>query len=230
MAFADFNSVKNKSCTINQIFNYKNNGSNTDYKMNEITKQLINEINEKIINEKINEINIKKINNANIVVNVDIYATINSDNEIEMFDPFNLKNFREIIFDVSHLNKEEIINKIKSIDNPDKIFYYYSKKLLLNYNNEIILKSRMINKDIDPSFNSREMQKCYNDCIYYVFINNIVKSLINYIINCNLEEKYIDKYKNYLEFICENKGTLSLENKTWKKIYNSNVNKLKKII
>ena len=228
MTSINFNCMQNKSYTINEIFNYSNDEI-SKYKINETTKQIINEMNNKIIDEKLKEINNQNNGDINIEVAVDIYATINSDNEIEIIDPLNLKNFREINFDVSHLNKEEIINKIKTNDNPDKIFSYYCKKLFLNNNNGIIIKSRMMNEQTDPSFNSRRIQKSYNDCIYYVFINNIFQSLIKYLITCNLEQRYIDKYKNYLEFLCENKGSLSLENKTWKKIYNSNVYKLKKL-
>jgi len=152
-------------------------------------------------------------NTSNIIYNINLVS-------------FN-KHDEKITFDTSHLNKD-FMYKIRT-KSEDDAFYYYCNILFENENNKMIIKSSMRNDLSNVHVGLNVWEKIYDDYIYHHIMCHISESLLLYMsYNCNMTDKYIQKYRDYLDYMCD-KGYSTTNPSYWKSIYKNNIKKLKNL-
>ena len=197
-------------------------------KKRDIKEEDVNE--EEVVNEK-EEVDVKEekpqiitnqtINNNCITTNI----TSNIIYNINLVS-FN-KHDEKITFDTSHLNKD-FMYKIRT-KTEDDAFYYYCNILFENNNNKMIIKSSMRNDLSNVHVGLNVWEKIYDDYIYHHIMCHISESLLLYMsYNCNMSDKKIQKYRDYLDYMCD-KGYSTTNPSYWKCIYKNNIKKLKNL-
>ena len=164
-------------------------------------------------------------NNNSIILNDCNNNTINNNYNLNLCS-YNQEESK-IDFDIKHLENNNIVYKLYTIEAEDAFRIFY-KKLFENKNNQMIIKKNLRHAYSNVHTGSNVWQKLLDDYIYDVIMKFISETLLIYI-NDNTINKENNKYKNLRDYTnyMATKGYSYYNTKEIEKSYKNHIKSLK---
>jgi len=132
------------------------------------------------------------------------------------------KDEEKIEFDISHLNKNEMITKIKN-NRPDISFKYFCEKLFENKNNQMVIKSSLRYKYSNIHMGMNIWQVFLDKYIYPIIMTQIADTMCCFFETSSSRLNELDKYLN----IMASNGYSNVDRLEYKNKYKDNIEQLK---
>jgi hypothetical protein len=164
-------------------------------------------------------------NNNSIILNDCNNNTINNNYNLNLCS-YNQEESK-IDFDIKHLENNNIVYKLYTIEAEDAFRIFY-RKLFENKNNQMIIKKNLRHSYSNVHTGSNVWQKLLDDYIYDVIMKFISETLLIYI-NDNTINKENNKYKNLRDYTnyMATKGYSYYNTKEIEKSYKNHIKSLK---
>lgn len=154
----------------------------------------------------------------NTIVNGNVINNITYNINLISFN----KEEEKIEFDISHLDKNEVMTKIKS-NKPDLSFKYFCERLFENKNNQMIIKSSLRYKYSNIHMGMNIWQVFLDKYIYPIIMTQIADTMSSFLETTSNRLKELDKYLN----IMASNGYSNVDRLEYKNKYKDNIERLK---
>jgi hypothetical protein len=154
----------------------------------------------------------------NTIVNGNVINNITYNINLISFN----KEEEKIEFDISHLDKNELMTKIKN-NRPDVSFKYFCEKLFENKNNQMVIKSSLRYKYSNIHMGMNIWQVFLDKYIYPIIMTQIADTMCSFLETTSSRLKELDKYLN----IMASNGYSNVDRLEYKNKYMDNIEQLK---
>jgi len=160
----------------------------------------------------------QQIINNNTIVNGNVINNITYNINLISFN----KDEEKIEFDISHLDKNELMTKIRN-NRPDAGFKYFCEKLFENKNNQMVIKSSLRYKYSNIHLGMNIWEVFLDKYIYPIIMTHISEIMISFLETSSYRLKELDKYLN----IMASNGYSNVDKVEYKNKYKDNIEQLK---
>ncbi len=206
-----------------KIFAHRNSKNFHIKKCKVVNAELIEQPTEEVVVDvpSSNQIEIQQpqpqiINNT--IVNGNVINNITYNINLISFN----KEEEKIEFDISHLDKNELMTKIKN-NRPDVSFKYFCEKLFENKNNQMVIKSSLRYKYSNIHMGMNIWQVFLDKYIYPIIMTQIADTMCSFLETSSSRLKELDKYLN----IMASNGYSNVDRLEYKNKYKDNIEQLK---
>jgi len=154
----------------------------------------------------------------NTIVNGNVINNITYNINLISFN----KEEEKIEFDISHLDKNELMTKIRN-NRPDVSFKYFCEKLFENKNNQMVIKSSLRYKYSNIHMGMNIWQVFLDKYIYPIIMTQIADTMCSFLETSSSRLKELDKYLN----IMASNGYSNVDRLEYKNKYKDNIEQLK---
>ena len=154
----------------------------------------------------------------NTIVNGNVINNITYNINLISFN----KEEEKIEFDISHLDKNELMTKIRN-NRPDVSFKYFCEKLFENKNNQMVIKSSLRYKYSNIHTGMNIWQVFLDKYIYPIIMTQIADTMCSFLETSSSRLKELDKYLN----IMASNGYSNVDRLEYKNKYKDNIEQLK---
>ena len=154
----------------------------------------------------------------NTIVNGNVINNITYNINLISFN----KEEEKIEFDISHLDKNELMTKIRN-NRPDVSFKYFCEKLFENKNNQMVIKSSLRYKYSNIHMGMNIWQVFLDKYIYPIIMTQIADTMCCFLETSSSRLKELDKYLN----IMASNGYSNVDRLEYKNKYKDNIEQLK---
>lgn len=154
----------------------------------------------------------------NTIVNGNVINNITYNINLISFN----KEEEKIEFDISHLDKNELMTKIRN-NRPDVSFKYFCEKLFENKNNQMVIKSSLRYKYSNIHMGMNIWQVFLDKYIYPIIMTQIADTMCSFLETNSSRLKELDKYLN----IMASNGYSNVDRLEYKNKYKDNIEQLK---
>ena len=154
----------------------------------------------------------------NTIVNGNVINNITYNINLISFN----KEEEKIEFDISHLDKNELMTKIRN-NRPDISFKYFCEKLFENKNNQMVIKSSLRYKYSNIHMGMNIWQVFLDKYIYPIIMTQIADTMCSFLETSSSRLKELDKYLN----IMASNGYSNVDRLEYKNKYKDNIEQLK---
>jgi hypothetical protein len=206
-----------------KIFAHRNSKNFHIKKCKVVNAELIEQPTEEVVVDvpSSNQIEIQQpqpqiINNT--IVNGNVINNITYNINLISFN----KEEEKIEFDISHLDKNELMTKIRN-NRPDVSFKYFCEKLFENKNNQMVIKSSLRYKYSNIHMGMNIWQVFLDKYIYPIIMTQIADTMCSFLETSSSRLKELDKYLN----IMASNGYSNVDRLEYKNKYKDNIEQLK---
>lgn len=207
-----------------KIFAHRNSKNFHIKKCKVVNADLIEQPSEEVVVDvpSLNQIDVQQPQTQQIINNTIVNGNVinNITYNINLIS-FN-KDEEKIEFDISHLNKNGMMNKIKS-NNPDLSFKYFCEKLFENKNNQMVIKSSLRYKYSNIHLGMNIWEVFLDKYIYPIIMTHISEIMISFLEISSSRLKELDKYLN----IMASNGYSNVDKVEYKNKFKNNIEQLK---
>ncbi len=206
-----------------KIFAHRNSKNFHIKKCKVVNAELIEQPTEEVVVDvpSSNQIEIQQpqpqiINNT--IVNGNVINNITYNINLISFN----KEEEKIEFDISHLDKNELMTKIRN-NRPDVSFKYFCEKLFENKNNQMVIKSSLRYKYSNIHMGMNIWQVFLDKYIYPIIMTQIADTMCSFLETSSSRLKELDKYLN----IMASNGYSNVDRLEYKNKYKDNIEQVK---